>query len=138
MQRESPLHRGERFAIEAHLLAQWLDAANYDVATFAEYLVDDDEGGKSPCFVHAWSFDAISDFRWLQRWTAVKDVGPVIHSPRISTSSRQSVTRPKKLRRARNLVELFGAQSGDFQRNIARFSPFAIWNSSLLRKQLGG
>jgi hypothetical protein len=75
MQRESPLHRGERFAIEAHLLAQWLDAANYDVATFAEYLVDDDEGGKSPCFVHAWSFDAISDFRWLQRWTAVKDVG---------------------------------------------------------------
>ena len=26
MQRESPLHRGERFAIEAHLLAQWLDA----------------------------------------------------------------------------------------------------------------
>jgi hypothetical protein len=35
MQRESPLQRGERFAIEAQLLAQWLDAANYDVTTFA-------------------------------------------------------------------------------------------------------
>jgi hypothetical protein len=60
MQRESPLHRGERFAIEAQLHAQWLDAVSYDVATFAMYLLDDDEGGESPCFVHAWSFDATS------------------------------------------------------------------------------
>src|SRR5882762_6348650 len=83
MQRESPLHRGERFAIEAQLHAQWLDAVSYDVATFAMYLLDD-EGGESPCFVHAWSFDAISrisdgfsDGPSSKRWTVVKETWAV-------------------------------------------------------------
>jgi hypothetical protein len=55
MQFESPLHQGERSAIEAQLLAQSPDAVRYDVATFAEYLLDDDEDGESslfrPCLV---------------------------------------------------------------------------------------
>jgi hypothetical protein len=50
MRCESPWHRGERFAIEAQLLAKSLDDVRYDVATFAEHLLDDEEGGEVPLF----------------------------------------------------------------------------------------
>lgn len=64
------LPRGERFAIEA--LAKSLDAVRYDLATFAEHLLDD-EGGEvplvRPCLILRRD---IPDFRW-QRWTAVEE-----------------------------------------------------------------
>jgi hypothetical protein len=85
MQCESPLHRGERFAIEAQLLAKSRDGVRYDVATFAEHLLDDDEGGEVPPFRPCLILRRDSpDFRWLQRWTAVGETWAASEHPWIS------------------------------------------------------
>jgi hypothetical protein len=85
MQCESPLHRGDRFAIEAQLLAKSLDDVRYDVATLAEHLLNDDEGAGvapfCPCLILRRDSP---DFRWLRRWTAVEVAWAASEHPWIS------------------------------------------------------